>query len=1512
MKTSETKMKSRINKVSKAFVIGFLIIVSTLSYSLKAQTNSYPFDTPNCCGVWTSTCSDPYDFYLYQCTSYVAWKLNQANDETPQISPVFNNNITGDGGGENLSCTFQSGERLSHACRWADALQDSGYFVDNTPVPGSIAHWDANPAVPIEAYGHVAYVESINTDGTINISEYNYATSCSYGTRTITATDADNYIRFNRFAITNTPTIVAPSPLSQGQGCTITVEVQNEFSSDVTANFRCALYSNSNVFLGEIDIKNGEFFSANEIRTFVFSKPIINSSPGNYKIWIESRVTDDTPWTVLHKENASSIIPVSISSSGSGQNAPDIAITNINILPNYNPDIGDDVYFQATIENVGQVMANNINLNFIVEGQAFYTSYTTSLAPGAINTITSPAYIFNSSGTYQCFAEAEAVTGEMYLLNNTAVQSVVVYGESFLWSTEISNTNSTLNGVYYLNPTNAIAVGDAGKIATYNGVDWTTISNPNGAWELNDVYAADANNIYAVGQGGHVFFYNGSQWSTVTINGAYQDFEAVDGNNANDIWIVGTEGIIYHYNGSSWSLINSGTSAWLKGVFCAGNLTYVAGFLGTILQIDGTNVYQMTDVPSESYYDIHGTSDNNIFAVGKDATIIRYNGSTWAVMNSPLPSTDDITGIWAADNGEAFACTQSTNILHFNGSLWNLQTDNIPNNLQDIFGLTETDIISVGTQGNIRHYESTASPLIINLPVPFKSQVPPGNWTVDQNCGTTNNCGQTCMVMYNSFYQYSQPTIQNIKDVDDFLFTEYGQPINCYNGSITYISDLVNIATLLYGYQNVETHTNWTLEDIKNSLLTNKPVVVAVKTNMSTNGGNHFMILRGYDEENGVLYFNDPGRSLASGYGKNVEYSVAQFEQSWATQGNACMIINEASGSGPGGSTGAPMSLTSEIATDTIIIGWEPAYGTSPIKYKIYRDGLLIDSTLASQTLYIDTNMIFNVQYRYNITAVDTTESPFSQDLFVTIPGQYYTPVWEGDNPYSPQNIIITNALFDGEMLTSGCEIAVFDGDICVGSSIINDTITANNPLFIVAGADDATTNEIEGFIESNTIIFRYYLPLSQSEIQSVTATYNPTLDTIYTKLGTSVVELNGTSEFEQCIELSNSWNIISFYVTTEYLSMDSILKPLKEEGHLVKVIDEAGGFMQEIPGIGWLNTIGNMSNSEAYYIKLSTDDTLCVIGNIVTLPYSIPLQTNWNLMGYPAPNSQDAISVLQPLIDSSHLTKVISQSGGFIQNIPGLGWLNTIYTFVPGQGYYVKLSADDTLDINVNPINSPFQNNNIIKEGKVYQRISVGYPYLPMHIIARFDNDIEIVKGDELGIFVNDVCIGSGIITDPYAPVIAFATTDDPTTETIDGGQPEDSLKFKLLHLGREYDLKCKESIFYEPLETKVINFFTTGLDILENNDSEFIVSEVIPNPFSNAAKIYVKTPGTGNLTIELLDFSGAVIKTLLESKVESKNIEIEIKGKDLKQGIYFIHVRYQNDGVVKDELRKVVIHQK
>lgn len=107
-----------------------------------SATSGYPFSAINK--------ADPWLFLTRQCTSYAAWKWNVVYGR-----PWYNT---------------RPGE--GSAYNWPNLARDQGYRVLSTPRVGAIVSWPRNgTSMP---YGHVAIVEGVNGDGTINISEYNW------------------------------------------------------------------------------------------------------------------------------------------------------------------------------------------------------------------------------------------------------------------------------------------------------------------------------------------------------------------------------------------------------------------------------------------------------------------------------------------------------------------------------------------------------------------------------------------------------------------------------------------------------------------------------------------------------------------------------------------------------------------------------------------------------------------------------------------------------------------------------------------------------------------------------------------------------------------------------------------------------------------------------------------------------------------------------------------------------------------------------------------------------------------------------------------------------------------------------------------------------------------------------------------------------------------------------------------------------------------------------------------
>ncbi len=165
-----------------------------------------------------------------------------------------------------------------------------------------------------------------------------------------------------------------------------------------------------------------------------------------------------------------------------------------------------------------------------------------------------------------------------------------------------------------------------------------------------------------------------------------------------------------------------------------------------------------------------------------------------------------------------------------------------------------------------------------SIGVPFKSQVLPGSWN------NTLNCGQTSFLMVKSFFENTEPSIDEIKEVDDWLYETYGDAINGYSGSYTNVTKLTALAKEYGGYSNSYYGTgdiNW----LKETLQSGQPVIVAVHIDMDIGKGGHFMVALGIEGDNVVVH--DPGKAK----GADRKFSIKQFTKSWAMQNNSYVVV---------------------------------------------------------------------------------------------------------------------------------------------------------------------------------------------------------------------------------------------------------------------------------------------------------------------------------------------------------------------------------------------------------------------------------------------------------------------------------------------------------------------------------------------------------------------------------------------------------------------------------------------
>ena len=108
--------------------------------------------------------------------------------------------------------------------------------------------------------------------------------------------------------------------------------------------------------------------------------------------------------------------------------------------------------------------------------------------------------------------------------------------------------------------------------------------------------------------------------------------------------------------------------------------------------------------------------------------------------------------------------------------------------------------------------------------------------------------------------------------------------------------------------------------------------------------------------------------------------------------------------------------------------------------------------------------------------------------------------------PYFPMGIYLSSATSNDTNLRIGDEIAIYDNDLCIGAVQLTTEIAPYLP--IIVSQDNPNTPEIDGFIEGDEILYRFWDESEQIEIINIIASVTNGSD-IFDPVGFSYVDLS-------------------------------------------------------------------------------------------------------------------------------------------------------------------------------------------------------------------------------------------------------------------------------------------------------------------------------------------------------------------------------------------------------------------
>jgi hypothetical protein len=518
-------------------------------------------------------------------------------------------------------------------------------------------------------------------------------------------------------------------------------------------------------------------------------------------------------------------------------------------------------------------------------------------------------------------------------------------------------------------------------------------------------------------------------------------------------------------------------------------------------------------------------------------------------------------------------------------------------------------------------------------------------------------------------------------------------------------------------------------------------------------------------------------------------------------------------------------------------------------------------------------------------------DGPFAQISLMEFAHHF---VFDPTEDYYP--IIIENVTLDGQPIQEGCEVGVFFRDdnlnsVCGGALVWPTT-------GMEAWGDDSQTAEKDGFVPGEELVFRLWCPSTNEE-------YGPPYSVNYTvgdgTWGDGPFAQISLMEFRtscwDTLPLISGWNWISINVNPFVPAVEDMWAEIS----CLAILKSYTGFY--VPGV-W-NGIGDWKYKEAYTAYMTCPQNLTVEGECVPPSDPIDLSAGWNWVSY---LPEDAIPIETALATCLDQINIVKAYDGFF--VPGV-W-NGIGDMEPGKGYKMHLNQECTLVYPDNAILPKLvELVTPIVDGEPcshFSEFETSEDYQAILIESFTGNGIEIVAGNELGVFTESgICVGGVVLTEDY-PIGLVAWMDNSRTEELDGFEPGDKMVMRYWDAGtdQEYDVTMVVETGSDKFGESALIKVSLAVDLLSDLAStaiptEYSLDQNYPNPFNPETTIRYAIPEAGTVKLSIYSLEGKLVKQLENGFKETGSYQvnwdgINESGESVSSGIYLYRLEVGN----------------